>query len=90
MHAVLLGLPGLQILVCINMYEDVSLLREESAARNTCSGNLRVLPTELFEEMPHEAAPDSSSVLVGILCSFVKQEIFQKHMKMVPETSVHT
>lgn len=61
MHAVLLGLPGLQILVCINVYEDVSLLREESAARNTCSGNLQVLHTELFEEMPHEAAPDSSS-----------------------------
>lgn len=60
MHAVLLGLPGLQMLVYINAYEDISLFREESEARNTCSGDLRVLPTELFEEMPHEAAPDSS------------------------------
>lgn len=29
-------------------------------------------------------------VLIGIPCGFVKQEIFQKHKKMVPETSVHT
>lgn len=34
-----LGLPGLQMLGFINVCEDVSLLRGESAARNSCSGN---------------------------------------------------
>lgn len=77
-HAVSPGLPGLRIFVCTNIYEEVSLLQEESAARNTCSGNLspspRVLPSYLegCHMGQHRPLP---LVIVETRRSFVRQEI---------------